>query len=130
MILPNQRGKGMAIDLWQTAMDTLPGKAGAGAIFGEAVCTHTFSQQLCQDTGMLPCGIVLEAIPAKAYATRGADMVRTSLILTTKPLEKFGFFVALPQWCRAEYALLCDVMQLEREVLPNGAGGLAEHSLD
>jgi hypothetical protein len=129
MILPNQRGKGMAIDLWRRAMDTLPDIAGAGAIFGEAVCTHTFSQQMCQETGMLPCGVVLDAIPSKAYATRGTGKARTTLLLTMKPLERQACSVTVPQWCRAQYAVLCETLSLERTVLPGGSGALAEQSI-
>jgi len=129
MILPNQRGKGIAIDLWRRAMDTLPDMAGAGAIFGEAVCTHMFSQKMCQETGMIPCGVILDAIPSKPYATRDTGKARTTLLLTTKPLERHACSVTLPPWCHAEYAALCDAMSLQRTVLPCGPGGLAEQSI-
>ena len=128
MILPNQRGKGMAIELWRQAMATLPEMAGAGAIFGEAVCTHTFSQQMCQESGMLPCGIILDAIPSKAYASRDTGKARTSLLLTTKPLKNMRLSAALPQWYRAEYSILCDTMALERTVSPSVPGTLAKQT--
>ncbi|MHC1699448.1 MAG: hypothetical protein AB9900_00515 [Humidesulfovibrio sp.] len=128
MILSNQRGKGMAMDLWRQAMATLPGVAGAGVIFGEAVCTHTFSQQMCQESGMLPCGIVLDAIPSKAYDTRNTGKPRTSLLLTAKPLDRQTLPAALPQWCRDEYSTMCRAMSLDRTLLPIGPEALAQHS--
>jgi hypothetical protein len=128
MVLPNQRGKGMAVDIWNHTLDRLPDMAGAGAIFGEAVCTHTFSQQMCRESGLLPCGIMLDAVPSKAYATNHEGPARTALVLTMKPLEKIALTVAVPHWCRAQFDILCDRMSLVRTVSALGPGELAEHS--
>ena len=128
MILKNQRSKGMARDLWLQAMERLPDMAQAGAIFGEAVCTHTFSQRMCETTGMIPCGIAMDAIPSRAYSDDYRHGDRTSLVLTVKPMLFTPQTVHLPTAYRAAYVDFCARAGLNRQIEDFSQATLPESS--
>ena len=128
MILKNQRSKGMARDLWLQAMERLPDMAQAGAIFGEAVCTHTFSQRMCETTGMIPCGIAMDAIPSRAYSDDYRHGDRTSLVLTVKPMLFTPQTVHLPTAYRAAYVDFCARAGLDRQIEAGSQATLPESS--
>lgn len=128
MILKNQRSKGMARDLWLKAMELLPGMAKAGAIFGEAVCTHTFSQRMCEATGMIPCGIAMDAIPSRAYSDNYQHGDRTSLVLTVKLMIFTTQTVHLPAAYRAAYVDFCGRVGLDRQINDGPSATLPEVS--
>ncbi|MHC1792078.1 GNAT family N-acetyltransferase [Solidesulfovibrio sp.] len=128
MILKNQRSKGMARDLWLKAMELLPDMAQAGAIFGEAVCTHTFSQRMCETTGMLPCGIAMDAIPSRAYSDEYRHGDRTSLVLSVKPVLFTRQTVHLPAAYRAAYVDFCARAGLDRQIEDGSQATLPESS--
>lgn len=117
MILKNQRKKGLAKELWLRGMEILPQISKARAVFGEAVCTHTFSQRMCLETGMIPCGIALDAIPSRAYSDSAAQGDRTTLILQTKPLWTEAQAVRLPDDYRLTFEQFCRTTGLRREVI-------------
>jgi hypothetical protein len=117
MILKNQRKKGLAKELFLRGMDILPRVSKARAVFGEAVCTHTFSQRMCLDTGMLPCGLALDAIPSRAYSDSAAQEDRTTLILQTKPLWTEAQAVCLPDDYRPTFEQFCRITNLRREII-------------
>jgi GNAT superfamily N-acetyltransferase len=125
LLLNGQRGKGIASALWRRAMRELPALAGAVSIFGEAVCTHAFSQKMCEETGMLFSGLVEDAIPASAYAIQGFKGERTSLVLCSKVLVDFPHEAVLPESLLIAYAEHCRdfglkraIRRLERRPLP------------
>jgi len=128
MIFRNQRNKGMARDLWLKAMELLPVMAKAGAIFGEAVCTHTFSQLMCEITGMIPCGVAMDAIPSRAYSDEYQSGDRTSLLLTVKLMRFTRKVVHLPAPYRAAYANFCAKAGLDRTVEEGSLTVLPESS--
>ncbi|MYL82801.1 hypothetical protein GTA51_06585 [Desulfovibrio aerotolerans] len=128
LILKNQRSKGMARDLWLKAMELLPDMAKAGAIFGEAVCTHTFSQRMCETTGMLPCGIAMDAIPSRAYSDTYQHGDRTSLVLTVKPMLFTRQTIHLPAAYHAAYGDFCARAGLDRQLKDGSPALLPELS--
>jgi hypothetical protein len=128
LILKNQRSKGMARDLWLKAMELLPDMAKAGAIFGEAVCTHTFSQRMCETTGMIPCGIAMDAIPSRAYSDDYQHGDRTSLVLTVKLMTFTRQTVHLPAAYHAAYLEFCARAGLDRQIEDVSPATLPESS--
>lgn len=114
MLLSGQGGRGVASELWRRAMNELPKVIGAVSIFGEAVCTHAFSQRMCEETGMLFSGLVVDAIPAHAYASEEFQGERTSLVLCSKTLVDSPHEVMLPPRYEASYLSYCTDFGLER----------------
>lgn len=124
-----QHGRGMARNLWRAAMEKLAPLTGAGFIFGESVCTHAFSQKMCLATGMVPCGLMAEAIPAAAYEGAKYAMERTSLMLHMKIMESDRQRVHMPHDYRDLFARYIETTPLEREVLDSPAVRLEGESL-
>ena len=117
MVLNSQRGRGIASLLWRRAMNELPEVIGAVSIFGEAVCTHAFSQKMCQETGMLFCGLVVDSIPARAYVSDRFQGERTSLILCSKILKDTHHHVYLPACYHAPYKTYCEHFNIKRNIV-------------
>lgn len=88
----------------------------AQGFFGEAVCTHLFTQKLCAKHEYWECGLEVALMPAGAYEKEGAGSQRVSCLVGTRVDRDRRAALYLPECYKKEIASILDGVTLDRDI--------------
>lgn len=81
MVSRLHRGKGLSNIIGHTVLEEYPTQIPVGAVFIEALCSHTLSQPSATNFGLIPTGVELEWLPAMGPEKDGEAAVNISLLM-------------------------------------------------
>ncbi len=81
MVSKLHRGKGLSNIIGRTVLEEYPTQIPVGAVFIEALCSHTLSQPSATNFGLLPTGVELEWLPAMGPKKDAGPAVNITLLM-------------------------------------------------
>ncbi|MBU2548923.1 MAG: hypothetical protein KKB20_10955 [Proteobacteria bacterium] len=133
LVLPAYRNtSGVFARMIAHGFDVVPKHFGAGAIWGDAVLNHPFSQRAARSMKAFPMALQIDLMPASAYAKERSAGGRVGSLVTINIFRPAPQTVFVPAAYREALEFLYNDLEDEREllasteILPQGTASIIQ----